>query len=143
MNELRCNDDNTKITQIIGLEAKALGVEYEELMTAESLSEAQEARIAEILDLAITHEEVDFWVSHSTNSQAMEAGLLCETAQNDFENQKTMLREHLGEADIPTIRGRAAMSVEAQLKAQLRQEKMSRLLAAANNTKTNDQNLNS
>jgi hypothetical protein len=133
MNEKKCNDDNTVITQITGPEAKALGVEYEALMTtAESLSGAQEARIAEILELAITHEEVDFWVSHSTNSLAMEAGLLSPTAQNDVENQKAMLREHLGQENLPPIRNQATVSIEAQLNSQLKETSINSIMAAAN-----------
>jgi hypothetical protein len=138
MNEQQSNDNNSEIIPITGPEAKALGIEYEALMTAESLSEAQEARIAEILDLAITHEEVDFWVSHSTDSQAMEAGLLSEDAKTNFENQKAMLREHLGQANLPPIRNRATVSIEAQLNSQLEETSINSMMAATHNMNTND-----
>jgi hypothetical protein len=109
------NNDIEPLLPITGPEARKIGLEYGELMTAESLSDEQEERIAEILELAINHPDVDFWVSHTANSQAMEAGLLSETAKEEYEDQKAMLREHLGEESLPPIRGRAAMSIKNQL----------------------------
>jgi hypothetical protein len=139
MNEQQSNDLNADITPITGPKAKALGVEYGKLMIAEPLSEEQEARMIEILDLAITHDEVDFWVAHFTCSQGMETGLLSKSAQTNFENQKAMLREHLGQANLPPIRRQTSISVEAKLNSQLRQRAMDFIYAAAHNT--NEQNL--
>jgi hypothetical protein len=141
MNDCQNNDIDSMITQITGSEAKEIGLEYGELMAAESLSEEQEERIAEILELAITHTDVDFWVSHTANSQAMEAGLLSETAKEEYENQKVMLREHLGETSLPPIRGRAARSIKDQLEAQIevrvKQAKVAAIFAEADKTKPN------
>jgi predicted nucleic acid-binding protein len=134
-------DIDSLMTEITGPEAKEIGLEYGELMAAESLSEEQEERIAEILELAINHPDIDFWVSHTANSQAMEAGLLSETAKKEYENQKAMLREHLGEESLPLIRGRAAMSIkdqlESQLEAKVKQARLSAIFAEAEETQFN------
>jgi hypothetical protein len=141
MNQQQNNDNNSDIAPITGPEAKALGVEYGELMIAESLSEAQAERMAEILDLAITHNEVDFWVAHFTCSVGMETGLLSQDDQDNFEDQKAMLREHLGQANLPHIRVRPTVSIETRLQVQMKLHATKALLAATDNATTpNDPN---
>ena len=117
-------------SSISGARAKEIGMEYGDLMVASDLSQAQEERIIQILELALTNKEVEFWVSHLTCIRGMEAGLLTETAQKEYEDQKALLKEHLGNPDLPPIRGLAAQNITARLREQMEQQVLDKLVAA-------------
>ena len=129
------HDNNS--SPIVGEMAKALGLEYRSLLSMPVLSDAQEERLTHILELALSHEEVNFWVSHLTCIQGMEDGLLSEHAKKEYEDQKALLRERLGQSGLPPIRGRSALSIDKQLLEQIEDEKVAQLRAAIRNADQN------
>lgn len=127
------NNDQPNPQNISGPQAKKIGIEYGDLMIAKDISEKQENRIIQILELALVNEEVDFWVSHLTSIRGMEAGLLTKTAQKEYDDQKALLREHLGNQNLPPIRGLAAQNITTRLQSQMGQESLEKIFSAAKN----------
>jgi hypothetical protein len=98
-NKLSANQPQ-EINSISLEDAKKLGDEYGDLMIASTLSEEEEARMDEILSLAIIHENVDFWVAQAACDRGAEVGLLSPEYLKLYEDQRTILREQL-ELDVP------------------------------------------
>lgn len=123
---------------IEGDEAKVLGGEYEALISKESITELEDERVVEILTLAIYHPDVDFWVSNANTRAAKTAGILTDAAKKDFQDQKALLREHIGNPKLPPIRGRAALPHVSQeelthkVQEQVELERMHTVLEKAN-----------
>ena len=118
------------IGSITGQQAKGIGIEYGNLISADCPSEQEEARITEILELTLSNDEVEFWVSHITLIKGMDLGLLTESACKEYEDQKALLRERLG-SELPCLRGVVASTVTDQLKEQTELCNMKAILAAA------------
>ena len=107
MNLNECQSENA--LPIKGVEAQEIGDEYAALIIKQNVTEAENERIIKILTLAIDHPDLEFWVAHADARAAKMAGLLEKPHQRDIENQKALLRERIGQADLPAIRGYAAM----------------------------------
>ena len=127
------NSDNYWLASkdISGSQAKEIGLEYGDLIIADDITEEQEKRIVKILELALINEEVEFWVSHLTCIRGKETGLLTKTAEKRYEDQKALLREHLGNPDLPPIRGLVHQDVADQLHHQMGQQSLEKIFSAA------------
>ena len=132
MNPSECQSTNISIEcqstnafLIEGVEAQSIGDEYAALITKQHVTEADNERIIKILTLAVDHPDVEFWIAHADAKAAKMAGLLEKSHQREIENQKALLRERIGQADLPAIRGYAAMpSVSKEAIAQEIQEQI-------------------
>jgi hypothetical protein len=131
-------DQSTDLPLIKGDEAKAIGDEYEALIQKESTTEQENERVAKILELAIYHPDVEFWVSNATTRVAKIANLLTDTKKEEFRDQKALLREHIGNPALPPIRGRAALppvsqeKITQQVQEQIELQRMTTVLEKAN-----------
>lgn len=135
--------NDTDVGDITDQQAKELGLEYSRLLVAENPSEQQEARIIEILELALTHKAVDHWVAHFTQKCGEETGLLSEDSKKNYEDQKALLKEHLGNPGLSTIRGKTQRPVEEKLNKQIKQHIVDTSFAATrpSEQKNNDQSV--
>ena len=137
MRQEQLND--TGVDDITGQQAKDIGSEYGRLLMAQNPSEQQEARITEILELALTNQEIDRWVTHFTLEQGEKMGLLSEEAKKSYEDQKALLKEHLGNPSLSTTRDQAQKPAGERLNEQMRQHTIDTVFAAVQEAEQQDE----
>jgi hypothetical protein len=74
--------------------------EYYQLRSLPNLSEQQEDRVGEILELATTNRVVDFWITEVDHALGHRLGLLDESCRQSYQNQQALLREYPEMNDI-------------------------------------------
>ena len=74
--------------------------EYYRLRSLPNLSEQQADRIGEILELATTNRDVDFWITEVDHALGHHLGLLDESCRQSYQNQQALLREYPTMNDI-------------------------------------------
>jgi hypothetical protein len=70
--------------------------EYCSLMLRPELSELEEERLAEILELANYDSQLNFWIDESNHFIGHELNLLKEDDKHFYKNQQAKMREYLG-----------------------------------------------
>lgn len=136
------NNDNYQPApkDISGSQAKEIGIEYGDLIIADDISEEQEDRITQILELALVNQEVEFWVSLLTCVRGKDTGLLTKTAEREYDDQKALLREHLGNPNLPPIRGLVSHDIAAKLQEQIGQQSLEQIFSAVENSREHHNN---
>ena len=105
MDELLYHSD-IKVTQKVStIKVIDLVSEYAKLASLLTLSEQQKIRLQEILDLSVEDEILNFWITEVDHIISHKLGFLNKNSIQDYQNQKALLREHLGDAIVndPTI----------------------------------------
>ena len=140
MTTLSNNDNYQPEQDASGARAKEIGIEYGDLMVVDDISEEQENRIIQILKLALVNEEVECWGSHLTCIRGMDTKLLTKTAQKTYEDQKALLKEHLGNPNLPPIRGLVSHDITDQLQVQMGQRALDRIFSAVESSREHHDN---
>ncbi|NEO30937.1 MAG: hypothetical protein F6K36_11005 [Symploca sp. SIO3C6] len=70
-------------------------------MSRKELSELEEERLAEILELANCDSQLNFWMDESNHFLGHELNLLEENDRNFYKDQQAKMREYLGVTCLP------------------------------------------
>jgi hypothetical protein len=69
--------------------------EYRRLFCLESLTEEQQKRMQEILELAAVDEDLDFWISKIESEEGATSDLWGKQSRKSYLNQRALMSEHL------------------------------------------------
>lgn len=84
------------INQLLAPSLMEIVREYCSLMNLTELSDLEEERLAEILELANSDNCLDFWINEANHFIGHELGLLKEDDRNFYKDQQAKMREYLG-----------------------------------------------
>lgn len=77
-----------------------LAQEYYLLRVLPTLDDQQADRLGELLDQALDDRWLDFWITEIEHSLAHRLALLTADRRQNYEDQRSLLREHLGSDEI-------------------------------------------
>jgi hypothetical protein len=73
-----------------------LAREYYQLRMLPTLNDGQIDRLGEILEQAMHDRQLDFWLTEFDHTLGHKLGLLTPERREVYENQRSLLREHMG-----------------------------------------------
>ncbi len=95
-----CKFDTQDVLAFSTPEVLKLAQEYYRLRVLPSLPEQQADRVGKILEQAMYDRGLDFWLTEIEHSLGHRLDLLTTERRQDYEDQRSLLREHLGSPEI-------------------------------------------
>jgi hypothetical protein len=85
----------TKVSGEQILNPLEIASEYRQLFSLSSLTEQQQQRMREILELAAENEDIDFWISNIESDEGATSDLWGKQSRKSYWNQRALISEHL------------------------------------------------